>query len=68
VNRTSLGTQQIVFADLSRRSGWTVYVRYGDWPPLVLAGVALLAGWFIAGRRPSASGSDSDTDSDTDRS
>ncbi|HEV3264728.1 MAG TPA: apolipoprotein N-acyltransferase [Acidimicrobiales bacterium] len=68
VTRTSLGTQQIVFADLSRRSGWTVYVRYGDWPPLVLAGVALLAGWFIAGRRPSASGSDSDTDSDTDRS
>jgi apolipoprotein N-acyltransferase len=58
VTRTSLGTQQIVFADLSRRSGWTIYVRYGDWPPLVLADVALLAGWFIAGRKPSTEGSD----------
>jgi apolipoprotein N-acyltransferase len=53
VTRTSLGNQQIVFADLSRRTGWTVYVRYGDVPPLALAGLALLAGWFLAARRPS---------------
>ena len=66
VSRTTLGAQQIVFANLSRRSGWTVYVRYGDWPPLGLAVVALLAGWFIAGRRPSTGGSDSDSDAPRD--
>ena len=58
LTRTSLGVQRIVFADPSRRSGWTLYVRYGDWPPLALAALALLAGWFIAGRRPSPDGSD----------
>jgi apolipoprotein N-acyltransferase len=58
LSRTSLGAQQIVFANLSRRSGWTLYVRYGDWPPLGLAALALLAGWFIAGRKPSPDGSD----------
>ncbi len=64
VTRTSLGNQQIVFADLSRRSGWTVYVRFGDGPPLVLAGLALLAGWFMATRRPSGLRSVSDSDSE----
>jgi len=64
VTRTSLGTQQIVFANLTRRSGWTVYVRYGDGPPLALAGLALLAGWSIAGRKPSSGGSHSDSLSD----
>jgi apolipoprotein N-acyltransferase len=58
LSRTSLGVQQIVFADLSRRSGWTLYVRYGDWPPLALAALALLAGWFMAGRKPSPDDSD----------
>jgi apolipoprotein N-acyltransferase len=53
ISRSALGARQIVFADLSRRSGWTVYARYGDVPPLLLAGLALLAGWFIAGREPS---------------
>ena len=60
VARTSLGAQQVVFADLSRRSEWTLYVRYGDWPSLALAGLALLAGWFIAARRPSAGRSEPD--------
>ena len=32
VTRTSLGNQQVVFTDLSRRSGWTIYVHYGDGP------------------------------------
>ena len=30
--------------------GWTIYVRYGDTPPLLLAGLALIAGWVVAGR------------------
>ena len=49
-----------MFSDLSRRSGWTVYVRYGDVPPLLLAGLALLAGWFIASREPSTRSSESE--------
>jgi apolipoprotein N-acyltransferase len=60
VARTSLGNQQIVFADLSRRSGWTIYVRYGGALPLALAGLALLAGWVIAARRPAGRRSESD--------
>ena len=40
-SRSVLGAPQIVPATLSRRAGWTVYVRYGDLPPLVLAAVAL---------------------------
>jgi apolipoprotein N-acyltransferase len=51
LQRSVLGAPQIVSANLSRRVGWTLYVRYGDWPPLVLAGLALLLGWYLAGRR-----------------
>jgi apolipoprotein N-acyltransferase len=51
LQRSVLGAPQIVAADLSRRAGWTVYVRFGDLPPLVLAAVALVAGWLVAGRR-----------------
>jgi apolipoprotein N-acyltransferase len=55
LDRSVLGAPQIVFADLSRRVGWTVYVRYGDEPPLVLAALVLVAGWYLAGlRRPTA--------------
>jgi apolipoprotein N-acyltransferase len=46
-----LGARQNIVATLSRRAGWTIYVRYGDLPCLVLAAVALVAGWWIAGRR-----------------
>jgi apolipoprotein N-acyltransferase len=51
LQRSVLGAPQIVTADLSRRVGWTVYVRFGDLPPLVLAGLALITGWWVAGRR-----------------
>jgi apolipoprotein N-acyltransferase len=50
LDRSTLGARQIVSATLARRSGWTLYVRYGDLPDLVLAAVALLAGWMVAGR------------------
>jgi apolipoprotein N-acyltransferase len=50
LDRSVLGAPQIVPATLSRRAGWTVYVRYGDLPPLALAGVALLGAWALAGR------------------
>ena len=51
LERSVLGAPQLVRADLARREGWTVYVRYGDIPPLALAAVALVGGWFLAGRR-----------------
>jgi apolipoprotein N-acyltransferase len=50
LERSVLSAPQIVPATLTRRAGWTVYVRYGDLPPLVLAVVALLAGWAVSGR------------------
>jgi len=51
LRRSVLGRQAIIFATLSRRTGWTVYVRYGDWPWIGLAGLALVAGWLLAGRQ-----------------
>jgi apolipoprotein N-acyltransferase len=51
LQRSVLGAAQVVEARLSLRAGWTAYVRYGDLPPLGLAGLALLAGWVVAGRR-----------------
>jgi len=51
LRRSVLGAPQIVMADLSRRVGWTLYVRFGDLPPLVLAALALITGWWVAGRR-----------------
>jgi apolipoprotein N-acyltransferase len=51
LQRSALGAPQIVAADLSRRVGWTLYVRFGDWPPLGLAALALIIGWHLAGRR-----------------
>jgi apolipoprotein N-acyltransferase len=50
LQRSVLGAPQIVAATLSRRDGWTVYVRFGDLLPLVLAGAALAGGWVVAGR------------------
>ena len=51
LQRSVLGAPQIVAATLSRRDGWTVYVRFGDELPLALAGLALIVGWAVAGRR-----------------
>jgi len=58
VTRSVLGARQIVPATLDLRTGWTVYVRWGDTPVLVVAALALLAGWWVAvrPRRRQASG------------
>jgi apolipoprotein N-acyltransferase len=51
LQRSVLGRRQVILATLHRRTGWTIYVRYGDLPVLVLAAAALLIGWLIARRR-----------------
>ena len=57
LERSVLGARQIVPATLDLREGWTVYVRWGDTPVLVLSGLALLVGWWLAvrPRRPTGS-------------
>ena len=56
VDRSVLGARQIVPATLDLRSGWTLYVRWGDAPILLLAALALAGGWWLAvrPRRPEA--------------
>jgi len=48
LSRSTLGRQQVILATLDRRTGETLYVRYGDDPILVLAGAALLGSWVLA--------------------
>jgi apolipoprotein N-acyltransferase len=48
-----LGAPQVITATLARRVGWTVYVRYGDLPVILLAAAATLGGWLLASRRHS---------------
>ena len=48
LNRSTLGKQQVILATVDRRTGETLYVRYGDDPILVLAGTALLGSWVLA--------------------
>jgi len=50
LRRSVLGARQVVLATLARRDGRTLFVRYGDLPVLVLASVALIAAWWLAGR------------------
>ncbi len=49
--RSVLGSRQIVFATLFRRTGTTLYVRYGDLPVEVASVLALVLGWWLARRR-----------------
>ena len=51
LQRTDLGRRQVLLATVGLRTGRTVYERTGDWPVLVLAGLAVLAGWLLAVRR-----------------
>jgi apolipoprotein N-acyltransferase len=55
--RSTLGAQQVIFATLARRTGWTWYVRFGDVPIQVLGIAGLLAGWLLARRRSAYQGS-----------
>jgi apolipoprotein N-acyltransferase len=48
--RSSLGVRQIVPAVLQRRTGTTLYVRFGDLPVLAASVVALVASWWLAVR------------------
>ncbi len=50
LERSVLGARQVIVADLALRRGWTLYVRFGSTPVLLLAGAALAAGW-LGGRR-----------------
>jgi apolipoprotein N-acyltransferase len=50
LHRSTLGTQQVIFATLDRRTGETLYVRYGDTPVLALAGLGLVGGWIMYAR------------------
>ncbi len=50
IERSTLGARQVVPAVLGLRSGWTVYVRFGDTPVLAFAVLALVAGWWVAAR------------------
>jgi apolipoprotein N-acyltransferase len=52
LQRSVLGRRQVLFADLPRRTGLTLYVRYGDVPVFALIVLALLVGWATGlGRR-----------------
>ena len=51
VARSTLGIRQIVPATLQRRTGHTIYVRWGDAPVLAAALLSLAAGWWLAARR-----------------
>ncbi len=46
--RSVLGSRQVVFATLSRRTGTTLYVRYGDLPVEVASVLAVGVGWWLA--------------------
>ncbi len=52
LDRSVLGARQLVPAMLGRRTGWTLYVRWGDTPVLAAAAAALGVAWWLAGRRP----------------
>jgi apolipoprotein N-acyltransferase len=46
--RSDLGRRQVLVADVSRRTGRTLYERAGDLPVLLAAGLLLLGGWLAA--------------------
>ena len=50
VRRSVLGRRQVVTATVALRRGMTPYDRWGDLPALVLAAVALGAGWLRQAR------------------
>jgi apolipoprotein N-acyltransferase len=47
LSRSTLAAQQVLTATLDRRTGQTLFVRYGDAPTLILAGLAFVGGWIM---------------------
>jgi apolipoprotein N-acyltransferase len=45
LQRSSLGRRQVLFASVALRRGFTPYDHWGDLPVVILAALALLAGW-----------------------
>ena len=45
VQRSALGQRQVLFATVALRRGFTPYDHWGDLPVLLLAALAVLAGW-----------------------
>jgi apolipoprotein N-acyltransferase len=45
LQRSALGQRQVLFATVALRSGFTPYDHWGDLPVLLLAALALVAGW-----------------------
>ena len=52
LDRSVLGARQIVPAILHRRTGKTLYVRFGDAPVLAACALALAASWWLTVARP----------------
>jgi apolipoprotein N-acyltransferase len=50
--RTRLAVRAVIVGDVELRQGRTIYERVGDRTVLVLAGLLLAAGWFVARRAP----------------
>jgi apolipoprotein N-acyltransferase len=48
LKRSSLGLRQVLVADVSLRTGRTLYERLGDLPVLVAAGALVLWGWVLS--------------------
>jgi len=44
--RTTLGRRQVLVGELMRRTGRTLYERFGDLPVLLAAGLLLIGGWL----------------------
>lgn len=44
--RTGISEADVLYADVQRRTGYTIATRVGDLPFLGLAGVAILGGWL----------------------
>jgi len=51
LQHTVLGHRQVLVATVALRTGRTVFSYVGDLPMLVLAGLALVAGWLLASAR-----------------
>jgi len=52
LQQTALSRRQVLLATVALRTGRTVYARFGDLPTLVLAVLAVVAGWIRSGPWP----------------